>query len=483
MMSLTSFVLAALGITTLSVLLTALVLRRLHATQQSLALATANTASATRQAELRTQLESAVTRRVELDAQIAALRADIATRDTELRSLNAELTRARTEEATFATRLDELRAAHASLKESFQSLSGEALKSNNEQFLQLARTELERIRVAAKTELDEKESIIQGLIVPIREGLEKYDRKLHDIELARAESFSSLAQRLDLMNTASDILRGETANLAKALRSSNVRGAWGELQLKRVVELAGMLEHCDFTTQHSVDTDDSKLRPDMVIHMPGNKSIVVDAKTPATAVLEAVNTQDDVRRRQLCEEHVFSIRNHINALARKAYWEQFDHAPEFVVLFLPSEAFFSVALEFDPTLFEHSFEQKVIIATPTTLVALLKAVAFGWRQESIAQNAQEISALGRDLYDRIRTLGEHFENVGEHLAKSVGAYNKAVGSLEKRVLPAARRFQTLGAADSKPIAELEALDVHPGVISADELRQLRAGAEAPPSHS
>ncbi len=316
-----------------------------------------------------------------------------------------------------------------------------------------------------------QDAAMEHMLAPIREGLAKYDAKLGEIERERTRSFASLAERMEAMSSASEVLRGETANLSRALRSSNVRGAWGELQLKRAVELAGMVERCDFSVQHTTtDGDDGRLRPDMVVHLPGGKSIVVDAKTPAAAVLEAVNCEDDALRRQKCAEHVVAVRRHIETLSRKAYWEQFERAPEFVVMFLPSEAFFSTALEFDPPLFEHAFEQKVLIATPTTLVALLKAVAFGWRQEAVAQNAQEISELGRELYDRIRTMGEHFADVGDHLAKSVQSYNRAVGSLEKRVLPQARRFQTLGAAGSKDVALLDAIEVAPVPVSATELR-------------
>ena len=324
----------------------------------------------------------------------------------------------------------------------------------------------------------EKDAAMDAMLAPIRDGLAKYDAKLGEIERERTRSFATLAERMEAMSSASDVLRGETANLARALRSSNVRGAWGELQLRRAVELAGMVERCDFTVQHTTDGDDGRLRPDMVVHLPGGKSIVVDAKTPAAAVLEAVNSPDDATRKRLCAEHVVAVRRHIETLSRKAYWEQLDQAPEFVVMFLPSEAFFSTALEFDPPLFEHAFEQRVLIATPTTLVALLKAVAFGWRQDAIAQNAQEISDLGRELYDRIRTLGDHFADVGDHLAKSVQAYNRAVGSLEKRVLPQARRFQTLGAAGSRELEVLDAIDVAPVPLSAAELRiVLPAGAD------
>jgi DNA recombination protein RmuC len=444
--------------------------RRLRDALIGQATASAAATAGAREAELVAQLRGAEQRRADVVEQLRLQGETLAARDVELRAAAAENTRLRTEEATFAARLEELGRSQGLLKESFDALSAQALTRNNEQFLQLARTELERVRLTAQAELAEKETAIQSLVTPIREGLERYDKRLHDIEVARAESFASLTERIELMSTASDVLRGETANLAKALRSSNVRGAWGELQLKRAVELAGMLEHCDFTTQHTVDGDEGRLRPDMIVRLPGDKLIVVDAKTPATAVLEAVNCQDDARRRLLCLEHVVNVKKHIEALSRKAYWEQFPNAPEFVVLFLPSEAFFSVALEFDPSLFEHSFEQKVIIATPTTLVALLKAVAFGWRQEAIARNAQEISDLGRDLYERIRALAEHFDDVGAHLGKSVLAYNRAVGSLERRVLPQARRFQSLGVGSTREMVELGALEMTPLSLVAPELR-------------
>lgn len=453
----------------LAVLGTSIVQRKLRDALLGQAVSDVSAKASARQAELTAQLDGAERRRADVVEQLRGALEMLARRDGELREARADIARLGTEEATFKARLEELAGSHAQLKDSFASLSTDALRSNNEQFLQLARTELERIRLSAQAELAEKETAIQSLVTPIREGLERYDRKLHDIELARAESFASLTERLELMSAASDLLKGETANLAKAMRSSNVRGAWGELQLKRAVELSGMLEHCDFSTQHSVDGDDGKLRPDMIVRLPGDKTIVVDAKTPATAVLEAVNCADDVRRRQLCLEHVVAVKKHIEALSRKAYWEQFDNAPEFVVLFLPSEAFFSVALEVDPALFEHAFEQKVIIATPTTLVALLKAVAFGWRQEAIARNAQEISDLGREMFERIRSLAEHFDSLGTHLGKSVHAYNRAVGSLEKRVLPQARRFQQLGVGSTKEMTELGALDVAPLSLGAPEL--------------
>ena len=399
-----------------------------------------------------------------------------ASKDAERSELQASLASLKTEleheREAAKEKLALLDDAQRRLSETFQALSAEALRRNNTSFLELANTSLERFQESAKGDLEKRQAAITELVKPVRESLDKVDAKIQEIEKTRAGAYEALTTQVRTMMEAQGQLRTETHQLATALRSPVVRGRWGEVQLRRVVELAGMLAHCDFVEQTSVTTETGRQRPDLVVRLPGGRQIVVDDKAPLAAYLEAFDIRDEATRLLKFAAHAAHIRAHIDALSKKAYWEQFAQAPEFVVLFLPGESFFSAALEHDPALIEYGTERRVILATPTTLISLLKAVFYGWRQERLAENAEEISRLGRELYKRVADMGGHMERMGRSLSSAVEHFNKLAATTETRVLVTARKFRDLEPA--QPGDELDSVTQVETVA-----RQLQAPEMAP----
>ncbi|HEX6138015.1 MAG TPA: DNA recombination protein RmuC [Casimicrobiaceae bacterium] len=389
----------------------------------------------------------------------------------ELKAENARLAeKLEAERASAGEKLAVLDEAQTQLTSAFRALSGQALQANNQMFLDLAAQTLGRFQQGAQGDLERRQQAIQELVAPVKVSLDKLDGRIHEIEKVREGAYQALTTQVRALAQGQGELRRETLNLVKALRQPAARGRWGELQLRRVVEMAGMVEHCDFVEQASVGGEDGRLRPDVVVRLPGGRNIVIDAKTPLSAYLEAAETDDDDLRRQRLVDHARQVRDHMTRLGRKAYQEQFEATPELVVLFLPGEMFFSAALEQDPELIEFGVGEKVIPATPTTLIAMLRAIAYGWKQEALARNALAISELGRELHERISVMAGHWGKVGRNLGEAVGAYNRAVASLESRVLVSARRFKDLQAVpDGREIAEIEQVETLPRALQAPEV--------------
>ncbi len=400
-----------------------------------------------RQASLIERLRAREEEAARLTAELTALRAS----ESDLRSQTARLETALTAE----------REAHVRLANEFKALSSEALKSNNTAFLELARESFAKLHQQSTDDLGKRQQAIDSLVKPLRESLEKVDAKIGEIEKTRASAYGQLSEQLKSLTTTQGQLQAEAAKLSTALRSTTTAGTWGELQLRRVVEMSGMASYCDFTEQQTSGVH----RADLVVRLPGGQQIVVDAKAPNDAYREAANASDETIRATHLATHAAKVRSHIDALGGKDYWAQFQPSPEFVVLFLPGDQFLSGALQADPTLIDRAIAKKVLLATPATLIALLKAAAYGWRQESVSKNADAIAELGRQLYDRAATFAEHLDRIGRGLETATKSYNAAVGTFEVSVLPGARKFSELGAKGTKELPSPAAVETAPREVT------------------
>lgn len=394
----------------------------------------------------------------------AALAERLRSREEETLRLNTELTALRTREsdlraqlARVETALSAEREAHVRLANEFKALSAEALSKNTDEFLKLARESFGKLHQQSADELGKRQQAIDSLVKPLKESLEKVDAKIGEMEKIRANAYGQLSEQLKSLGNAQVSLQAEASKLTTALRSTTTAGTWGELQLRRVVEMSGMTSYCDFIEQQAA----GGLRPDLIVRLPGGQQIVIDAKAPNDAYREAANAADEQVRTARLAEHAAKVRGHIDTLGAKNYWEQFQPSPEFVVLFLPGDQFLAGALQGDPSLIDRAIAKKVLLATPATLIALLKAAAYGWRQEDVSQNAQVIADLGRTLYDRIANFADNLDKVGRGLETANKAYNAAVGSFEQTLLPGARRFNELGAKGAKDVALPAAIEATP----------------------
>ena len=376
-----------------------------------------------------------------------------------LRHLNVELkTTLELELRNHKEKLQAFEQARTQLSHAFSALSNQALKHNNETFLKLAQENLKQFQTKAESHLDQKEKSIETLVKPIREALDKTEKQIHNIEKDRKESYGALNSHLEAMARSQQNLQDQTQQLVNALRRPEIRGQWGELTLKRLAELAGMVEHCDFYEQENVNTEEGRLRPDMIVRMPDQREIVVDVKTPLDAYLSAIEASDDESRSAYLQKHAKNVRQRVSELSQKSYWAQFKDSPNFVVLFIPGDQFLSTALDYDRALLEDALRQQVILATPTSFVALLRAVAYGWRQEQLARNAEIIRKVGEDLYTRLNSFSDHLQKLGRSLESSLKSYNKAVGSFDSRVLPGARKFTELGISTGKDLEEPQQIE-------------------------